>query len=118
MSEKREQSYKVAIIGPEAVASGFKMLGVRFFPATDSDELVRTFLDLQKKTMDAESGEKYACVIVMEDLLEHVSDEDYSRMTREPLPALVALPGTKGSTGASGERLRVLTQRAIGTDIM
>lgn len=117
MKESRNKEYRVAIIGPEAVVSGFKMLGVEVFPARSSEELVETFLDLQKKTMDTKSDNRYACVIVMEDLLENVSQEEYARMTREALPALVSLPGIKGSSGVSSRRLKALTERAIGTDL-
>jgi vacuolar-type H+-ATPase subunit F/Vma7 len=109
--------YKVAIIGPESVISGFKMLGVVAYNAQDSEEMMRAYEQIQEKTSDQNSDEKYAVVIVIEELLKHISDDDYARMTREPLPAMIALPGIEGSQGLGSQRLKKLTEKAIGSDI-
>jgi vacuolar-type H+-ATPase subunit F/Vma7 len=110
-------SYKIAIIGPEDIISGFRMLGVTAFHVRESDEMLKTYQEIKEKTLDQESDEKYAVVIVVEELLEHISDDEYARMTKDPLPALVALPGIEGSRGQGSQRLKMLTEKAIGSDI-
>jgi len=109
--------YKIAIIGPGSIISGFKMLGVTAFDVQDSEGMLRTYQEIQKKTLDPDSVEKYAVVIVIEELLQHISDDEYNRMTRNPLPALVSLPGIEGSKGQGSQRLKMLTEKAIGSDI-
>lgn len=111
-------SYRVAIIGPEDIVSGFCMLGVTVVHADDRDTFMEAFARLQQLTNDAESEEKYAVVMVIESLIKDLEKDDRAKLAKYPLPALVALPGTEGPIGYSAERLKMLTEKAIGSDIM
>lgn len=111
--------YRIAIVGPEEIISGFRMLGTHIFHACSGKEVVERVIELQKKSNNAkEEEERYGVVMVIESLLKEVSKEEYAKMTKYPLPAIVVLPGTEGSSGRSRERLKELTERAVGTDIM
>lgn len=111
--------YRIAIIGPEAAVSGFRMLGADAYHAATSAELVERVIALQKQSNnDTSEQERYGVIMVIESLLRDVSKEEYAKMTKYTLPAVVALPGMEGSNGRSQERLKELTEKAIGTDIM
>jgi len=111
--------YRVAIIGPESVVSGFRMLGTDVFHVSTSVELVERVIALQKESNDTTSIERqYGVIMIIESLLQEVSKEDYAKMTKYPLPAVVTLPGIEGSNGRGVQRLKELTEKAIGTDVM
>lgn len=111
--------YKVAIIGPKNVVSGFKALGVTSLEAQDSTEtlviLKKIKKDIEEQTPDTD---KFASVLVIESLLQGIPEEDMARISSGALPAIVALPGIEGSQGAGIAKLKKLTQRAIGSDIL
>jgi V/A-type H+-transporting ATPase subunit F len=111
-------NHKVAIIGPEDVVSGFRMLGVDMFHAENAEAFMETFLQLQQLTNDPESKERYAVVMAIESLAKGMGKDDEAKLMKYPLPALVFLPGIEGSSGQSADRLKMLTEKAIGTDIM
>lgn len=129
--------YKIAIVGPKKVVSGFKSLGVDAFNAEDAENAVAVIRELRAKgkddlparlperersqTGDAQAGSTetpYAVVIVTENLVSNMSEDDYARITKGALPALVVLPGLEGSTGQSKKKLKELTERAVGSDIL
>ena len=107
--------YKVAIVGPEGVISGFRALGAESFPAATADEALTQMQELASRT---ESGEqKYAVVLVIEDLLKEIPEKEYKSVTKNVLPSFVAVPGVEGPKGYMSERLKEFTVRAIGSDI-
>ncbi len=109
--------YRTAIIGPKDTVSLFKATGADVFPATHSDEALVILKHLRKKTITTDSEEKYAVIMIIEDLLTGIHEDELARFTETPLPALLALPGRLGSSGVSKARLQKLAERAIGTTI-
>lgn len=111
--------YKVAIIGPESVITGFSVLGVQSFPAETAESAAEALADIVAQTNSAmEDGDKYGVVLMIEDLLRKIPEKEYKILTKNVLPSVVAVPGTNGSTGYMTQRLRDFTIRAIGSDIM
>ncbi|MCA9364567.1 MAG: hypothetical protein KC736_01610 [Candidatus Moranbacteria bacterium] len=112
-------SNRVAIIGPQDVVSGFSAVGVIAFVANTSADVMRLLEEFSRSfesSLDSEI-DRYPVVIVMEELLKDIPQDEYARVTRHVLPAVVALPGLSGSSGYTSERLRALAQRAVGIDI-
>lgn len=109
-------TYKVAVVGPAGIITGLSALGAQPFPASTSEEAHKVIADIVRTTN--ETDEKYAVVMVIEDLLTGIPEKEYRILTKNVLPSVVALPGTNGSTGYMTERLREFTVRAIGSDIM
>lgn len=105
--------YSIAIIGPKNIIQGFSLLGARPLYAESGEEFLRIFQELQRNV----ETEPYAVVIVIENILRQISEEEYQHITKNPLPSIVSLPGIEGSTGYSAERLKKMTQKAIGSDI-
>ncbi len=109
---------KVAIIGPTDTVSGFRALGVEAFPAQDATELITQLQRIKALTVDDTLPVVYAVVCVIEDLLEDVDQAAYERAVDGPLPAVVILPGPRGSRGLAEARLRRLAEKAVGSAII
>ncbi len=110
-------TYKVAIIGPPGVITGFSALGAEPFAASSPQEAHDALAQLVAQT-NSDDGEKYAVVMVIEDLLRGIPDKDYAALTKNVLPSVVAVPGVEGSRGYMTQKLKEYTIRAIGSDIM
>lgn len=109
-------SYRIAVIGPQDTVAGLAALGVEAFDATTGEEVLSK---LRVITQAAERGETpYAIVCIIESLAAAADPDEFNRLTREPLPAVVMLPGPEGSSGASIARLRRLAEQAIGSAII
>lgn len=110
--------YKIAIVGPTDIVSGFRALGVDAFPATTTDEALDQLRTIRRQTLDPESTSKYAVVCIIEDLIALVDQAEYAKVVTGPLPAVVPLPGPEGSSGFAIERLRRLAEQAVGSAII
>ncbi|MCA9362975.1 hypothetical protein KC851_01520 [Candidatus Kaiserbacteria bacterium] len=117
-NNKKSSEYKIAIVGPEDTVSGFKALGVDSFPASTADEALTQLKKIKEHTLNPDSGAKYAVVCVIEDLVSLVDQHEYAKVVDGPLPAVVLLPGTEGSSGFAVERLRSLAEKAIGASVI
>ena len=146
---KATTQYKIAIIGPTDVVSGFRALGVDTFSAHNSDLALEQLKNIKQLSANRESA--YAVVCIIEDLMIGMDEKEYQRVLggsfkrkEEPtqadrealvdavaagreigesqsasyLPAVVILPGTKGSQGFAEARLRKLSEKAIGAAII
>ena len=109
--------YKVAIVGPKQVISGFKALGVTPFDATTSKEALE-ILETLKNNVEEQQGEQFATVILIESLASGIPQDDMEKVMRGALPAIVLLPGVEGSTGAGVEKLKRLAEKAVGSDVL
>lgn len=114
-----EKQYKTAIVGPKDVISGFKALGVIPFDATDGEEA----LDILKKIKrgnenESSENEKFAVILLIESVAEKIPEDEFEKITRGALPAIIMLPGLEGSTGAGVAKLKALAERAVGSDIL
>ncbi len=111
-------TYRIAIIGPTDVISGFRAFGVDTFPAERGGELVEVLGRIRRESVDGGETGTYAVVIAIESLVGEVSRDEWERATRGVLPAVVILPGIEGSTGQGLRTLRKLAERAVGSDIL
>lgn len=110
--------YKIAIIGPAGMVSGFLALGAESFPASTSGELLEQLRYIKQLTVDESKPVVYAVVCVIEDLMVDVDQAEYNKLVSGPLPAVVILPGPQGSQGQAAKRLRQLAERAVGAAII
>lgn len=113
--------YQIAIIGPKDTILGFKALGLKTFNALTTEEAVKVLYELKKETItDEKTGESkplYAIIFVIEDLMTEMEDSDYKKLSQSALPAIVPVPGTKGTTGYSLKRIGKMVEQAVGSDI-
>lgn len=115
---KSVNQYKIAIIGPGDVVSGFKVLGVESFVAHDSEEVILQLRKIKHLAMSGEVSSTFAVVCIIEDLMHGIDEKEYAKIVNGPLPAVVLLPSAKGSQGLAEARLRKLAERAIGASII
>ncbi len=112
-------SYNIAIIGPGAIISGFKALGVTSFDAEKGDlalEILRKIKkDIDENTPDTK---KFAVVIIIESIARDIPKEELDKISDGALPAIVELPGLGYSHGAGVVKLKRLAEKAIGSDIL
>ena len=109
-------TYEIGIVGPHAVISGFKALGVVAYGAETGEEAVSIIRDM-KKNLETQNDKKVGIVILIESIASQISPEDMERISKGALPAIVVLPGIEGSQGASVQKLKALAEKAIGSDI-
>jgi len=106
--------YRVAIVGPKKMTSGFKSLGVDVYDAEDGNRAVEVIKDIKKGI----SEKPYAVIMLMERLAEEISEEEHAAISKDALPAIVILPGLEGSSGKGLAKLKKLAERAVGSDIL
>jgi len=110
--------YRIAIIGPTDMVSGFRALGVEAIDAQTPGDALDALRRLKKLTVDPASSKKYAVVCIIEDLLTDVDQKEYAKIVSGPLPAVIVLPGPAGSRGVALARLRRLAEQAVGSAII
>lgn len=110
--------YKIAIIGPKDTVSGLKALGVEAFEATTAEQALERLREIKQTTTDDTVGTRYAIVCIIEDLVQSVDQNEYAKVVAGALPAVVLLPGPKGSQGFAVARLRTLAEQAVGSAII
>ena len=76
--------------------------------------------DLKKERVEieGESKNKYAIIFIMEDLMSAITDDDYKKLTSDPLPAIIPLPSHLGSSGFGLKKLKTIVEKAVGMDIL
>lgn len=110
--------YRIAIVGPADMVSGFKALGVESFTATTPEEVLEQLRLIKRVTLDPADETSYAVVCVIDDVLRGVDEAEYTKVVSGALPAVVVLPGPAGASGVAVARLRQLAEKAIGTSII
>ena len=99
---------KIGVVGDSDSVIGFKSLGIDVYPATGGD-VMRTIHRL------AENG--YAIIFVTEQAAETAA-EMIDRYKTSPFPAIIPIPGNRGTTGFGMRGIHKNVEKAIGTDIL
>jgi V/A-type H+-transporting ATPase subunit F len=118
-----EKNYKIAIIGNKDTVMGFKALGIDIFNVNNKDEAVETLFTLKNKSQNEEGKEKdtkplYAIIFITEDFAEQITKEEYQKLSKNALPAIIPLPSSSGSSGYGIKRIGKIIEMAIGSDII
>ncbi|OIO32922.1 MAG: V-type ATP synthase subunit F [Candidatus Yonathbacteria bacterium CG_4_10_14_3_um_filter_47_65] len=111
-------AYKIAIIGPKEVIFGFKALGVVPFDAENGETALHVLQEIRKNAENTEKGSAYAVVIIVENIAEEIPADEFEKVCRGALPAVIALPGLEGSRGIGIAKLKRLAERAVGSNIL
>lgn len=113
--------YRIAIVGNKETILGFKALGVKTFSVNDAKEAVEILYKLKSEEVrDEITGEMrnlYAIIFITEDLAMGIENGDYKKLSSAPLPAIVPVPGSRGSTGYGIRRIGKMVEQAVGSDI-
>ncbi len=113
--------YDIAIIGNRSAILGFKALGLKTFDAATAEKAKDLLFTLKDEMVtNPKTGEKhpaYAIIFVTEELSAGISKEDYKKLGGKALPAIIPVPGTKGTTGYGMKRIGKMVEQAVGSDI-
>lgn len=115
--------YSIAIIGNKDTILGFKALGLDTFDANDTETALKLLFTLTGESVevDSKSSEtkaKYAIIFITENLAKDISKEDYKKLGKKALPAIIPLPGSSGATGFGLNKLKRIVEQAVGSDIL
>jgi V/A-type H+-transporting ATPase subunit F len=113
-------SYRIAIVGPQESISGFALLGVDTVPVNTPQEGIAALHRLKKDAVEERGVARnvYGIVFATEDIMSALSPDDERRLSRGALPAIIPLPAVAGGTGYGLERLKKITEHAIGSNIL
>lgn len=106
-----EKKQSIAIIGQKDTVLGFKALGLNIFEANTPEKTVEILKELKKE------GGKHAIIFILEDLFEKISKEDWKKIGKSTLPAIIPVPGSTGSKGSGIKRIGKMVEQAVGSDI-
>lgn len=100
---------KIAVIGEKESVLGFKAVGFDTFEARSNEET--------RALIHRLAGEEYGILFITEHVLAPIIDvlDDYKD---SQLPAIIPIPGTKGSLGLGMSNVRKSVERAVGADIL
>ena len=101
--------HKIGVIGDKDSILGFKAIGFDIYPADNREEAA----SLLKKM--AEEG--YALIYITEDLASVIMDE-IANYRNSYFPAIILIPGTKGSLGIGLKSVKESVEKAVGADIL
>ncbi|MBD3361107.1 V-type ATP synthase subunit F [Candidatus Peregrinibacteria bacterium] len=116
------EKYNIAIVGNKDTILGFKGLGLKTFDANTTEEAVKLLFKLKDEeiTVDEKTGEKrpaYAIIFITENFASEISKDDYKKLSGEALPAIIPVPGSKGTAGYGIKRIGKMVEQAVGSDI-
>lgn len=100
--------YKVAVLGDRDSVLGFKALGLEVFFTEKKEEAAEQVHALARR--------HYAIIYITETLAAEIP-QDIAQYKDSPMPAIILIPGKKGSLGISMDSLQRSVERAVGVDI-
>jgi V/A-type H+-transporting ATPase subunit F len=99
---------KIGVVGDSDSILGFKALGIDVYPAAGDDVT---------KTINRLATGGYAIIFVTEQAAEAAA-EMIDRYKTSPFPAIIPIPGNRGTTGFGLKGIRANVEKAIGADIL
>jgi len=102
--------HKIAVMGDKDSILGFKAIGFDIYPTTGSQEDKATLLDSLVK-------DGYALIYITEDAASDIMDV-ISKYRSGYFPAIILIPGSKGSLGIGKRFVKESIEKAVGADIL
>lgn len=100
--------YKIGVIGDKQSVLGFRAVGLDVFDCSTKEEV-----ESRLKSM----AEEYAIIYIIDNLYVEIKDTIYE-YNEKRLPAIIPIPGMKGTTGIGIENIRESVEKAVGADIL
>lgn len=112
--------YKIAIIGPKDTILGFKAVGLEAHSAFDAEQATKKLYELKKEKVEVKGKTQpvYSIIFIIEDLAMGIPEADYKKLSATTMPAIIPIPGPKGSTGFGLKRISKIVEQAVGSDIL
>ncbi len=100
---------KIAVIGSSDFVMPYAALGADTFPVDNSAQVVEKANEIKNA--------KYALIVVAENVAK-AAEESFASERNKPIPAIMIVPFTTGSTGIATEELSKALKMATGIDIL
>jgi len=114
-----ENTYSIAIIGNKETILGFKALGLHTYGSNTATDTLRILQKLKnEKISETSEQKKYAIIFVTEDLASEIPYDEYKKLIKDTLPAIIPIPGSNGTKGYGLKRIKKIVEQAIGSDIL
>jgi V/A-type H+-transporting ATPase subunit F len=103
-----ESEHEVAIIADKETGMAFKSIGIQPLCAESREEA---------ESLLRKVSEEFKIIFVTEDLAQHLIGviTEYASQT---LPIIIEIPSFRGSLGLGREKMKRITERAVGADIL
>ena len=101
---------KIAVIGERESIKGFAAIGFEIIEC-ESKEKANHIL---RNTVEADV---YSIIYMTEEMF-LACEKERKKYEEKPLPAIIPIPGLRGSTGLGRQRLSDFVERAVGSDII
>ncbi len=102
---------KIGVVGDRDSVLCYKAFGMDVFPATENDS------EESRKTVDRLAKENYGIIFITEQIAQTIQ-ETIDRYNKTMLPAIILIPGIKGSLGVGLARIRDNVEKAVGINIL
>jgi V/A-type H+-transporting ATPase subunit F len=103
--------HKIGVIGDKDSVLCFKAFGFEVFPAILSKP------EENRKAVDRMARDGFGIIFVTEQIAETIT-ETIDRYNKDIKPAIILIPGNKGSLGIGMNRIRKNMERAVGMNIL
>lgn len=101
--------YKIGVIGDKQSVLGFKAVGLNVFDCSTKDEAKHILKNI--------ADDNYAIIYITENIYLEIMDSVYE-YNEKRLPAIIPIPGMKGSTGIGIQNIKKAVEKAVGADIL
>lgn len=101
---------KIAILGTTESILGFKALGLDCFGVYNQE-------DAEEKIEEIYEKKEHGILFITEDWLEKLRLK-LDELKSAALPAVIAIPGVRGATGAGEREISKIVEQAVGSDIL
>jgi len=103
--------HRIGVIGDKDSVLCFKAFGFQVYPAILSKP------DENRKIVDEMAREGFGIIFITEQIAETIT-ETIDRYNKRITPAIILIPGNKGSLGIGLNRIRSNVERAVGMNIL
>ncbi|HHZ02523.1 MAG TPA: V-type ATP synthase subunit F [Tissierellia bacterium] len=101
--------YKIGVIGDKQSVQGFKAVGLDVFDCHTREDA--------KSTLQRIAEEDYAIIYITENFYDEMKETIY-QYNEQRLPAIIPIPGMKGSMGIGLRNIKKAVEKAVGADIL
>jgi len=101
--------YKIGVIGDKDSILGFKALGLSVFPVTQPSEADKILHQLAQ--------DEYAVIYITEQVAKDIVSS-IERYKDKRIPAIIPIPGNRGTLGIGMQEIKKSVERAVGADIL
>lgn len=102
-------SNKIGVIGARHEVQAYRAVGLNVVAVASAEEAARTVFQMAQ--------DNYSVIFITEEQAKLIPDT-LQRYKSQPLPAIIPIPGSQGSSGFAMKLLRDNVEKAVGVDIL